>query len=212
MQDSSVTQQAESPSVQKPRRRTGRKSTGGKTGENAVDTSAANVQTENARKPRVRGPRQSDATQTAPELATEPREPRAPIQPVDGLLEMRVSNAKPRVAYCRIIRLYLSGLDSSANELQTPEVKQVKLTALGGAIGSAIFISDELIKSNVCRSVSVETEFAEVETKKAPKITLLLEKLPTWVSTEDAVLQKDRAYRKSKGNVETPTDQPQPHA
>ena len=149
-------------------------------------------------------------TRDAPEVATEPREPREPLKPVDGLLELRVSNLKPRIAYCRIARLYLSGADSAGNKLETGDVNKIKLTALGGAIGTAIYVSDDLVKSQVCVSASVETEFAEVEGRKAPKITIVLARSPSWVPADDAVLQKDRVYRKAKGLAEpAPTEEQQ---
>jgi hypothetical protein len=210
-----VTQQAGETTTRPRRQRKYRgknKSTENQVGDNVHEKSTENPPSDSknegttTRTTGRRGPRQSHTTRTAPEVAAEPREPREPIQPVDGLLELRISNAKPRGAYGRIIRLYLSGVDSAGRKLETGEVQRVQLTALGGAIGSAIYISDELVKGNVCSSASVETEFAQVEARKAPKITIVLERLSSWVSTEDAVLQKDKAYRKSQG--EEPSDQP----
>jgi hypothetical protein len=183
----------EAPKARRQRRYRAKK----KVAENAA---ADNVNPESKKDARVntRRQRQNEPTKDAPEVVAEPKEPREPLRPVDGRLEMRVSLAKPRTAYCRIVRLYLSGVDSSGRKIENGEVNRVQLTALGSAIGSAIFISDDLVKNNVCRSVSVETEFAQVESRKAAKITINLEKLPTWVAAQDEVLLKDQAHRKAK--------------
>lgn len=203
-----VTQEGEAQKTRKPRNfrkksKTAENTTGANNGEQASEDVKADEN--NSRKNRTNTRKTS---RTAPEVSSEPREPREPIQPVDGLLEIRVSNSKPRSVYGRVIRLYLAGYDPTGRKLETEAVTKVKLTALGGAIGQAIYVCDELVKSKVFSSSSVETEFAEVDGRKAPKITMHLDRSPNWIPSEDAVLQKDKVYRKSQGIVDSPTDEP----
>ena len=205
-----VTQEGEAQKTRRSRSYRGKKkSAENTTGSNTVEQTGEDVKAieKNSRKNRI-NTRQNQTSRNAPEVSTEPREPREPIQPVDGLLEIRVSNSKPRSVYGRVVRLYLAGFDPAGRKLDTEAVTKVKLTALGGAIGQAIYVCDELVKGKVCSSASVETEFAEVDGRKAPKITMHLERSASWTASEDAVLQKDKVYRKSQGIVDSPTDEP----
>ena len=168
-------------------------------------------QSDNQRKSREPRERREPRENRAPRLAqgSEEETQRTPLLPVDGVLELKVSVAKPRDVYARLVRLYLAGSDGSGKALEgTSPVETVRLCALGGAIAQAIYINDNLVKNGVCSSEKVEVEYAELEDRKegtgrhAAKIVLTLRRLASWNPSEDSALKRHPIYRKFTGQPE----------
>lgn len=122
----------------------------------------------------------------------------------DGILRLKVSSSRPRTIYTRLVRLMLAGYDGMGNVLETTKpIYRIEVSALGNAIGSAIFVADNLIKGNVCKQVSMSADFVNVDaetsedskSKGAPRLLISLEKLASWDSAADDVLQKTRVFR-----------------
>lgn len=131
-----------------------------------------------------------------------------PNDGADGIMKLKISNARPRIVYTRLARLFLAGFDNKGDALDTIQpVDKVEIAALGAAVTSAIYIADNLTKNNVCETVSVFTEFLPIEhadgvTRGSPRIVILLKKAEGWNAQEDTLLKKSRVYRQKVLNME----------
>lgn len=158
-------------------------------------TKESNRSRKSDRAPRQRAPRVStegDAT-TVKEKADY----------TDGTLRLKISNARPRTVYTRLVRLMLAGYDGAGNALQTEkQIDTIEVSALGNAIGSAIFVVDNLIKGGVasqssmsCDYVSFGEETTEGRARGTPRLLVTLRRVAEWNSKEDEVLKRTRVFR-----------------
>ena len=180
------------PDVKSNRRRSNRARTPKVDGENSKNVEV-NTPRENRRKPR------------APRVRTEGENiVREKADFTDGTLRLKISSSRPRTIYTRLVRLMLAGYDGMGNPLETTNpIKRIEVSALGNAIGSAIFVADNLIKGNVAKQVSMSADFVNVDGddeeaskfKGSPRLLISLERLSTWDSSTDDVLQKTRVFR-----------------
>jgi hypothetical protein len=177
----------------KPRRKQ-KENTTGET-ENVTGQEAVR-ETPKARKPKQRAPRVSTEGET--------NVVREKADYTDGILRLKISNARARTVYTRLVRLMLAGYDGAGNSLETSmPIDTIEVSALGNAIGSAIFVADNLLKGNVVEQVSVTTDFVTLEgdeevegrIRGSPRLRMTLKRLPSWEAKEDEVLQKTRVYR-----------------
>jgi hypothetical protein len=121
----------------------------------------------------------------------------------DGTLRLKISNARPRTVYTRLVRLMLAGFDGAGNALEGgKQIEKIEVSALGNAIGSAIFVIDNLIKGNVveqasmnCDYVTVGVESDEGRSRGTPRLLASLKRVTTWDSKEDDVLRRTRVFR-----------------
>jgi len=168
---------------------------------------SADVVKPTAPKQKARGPRPQRAPRVEEKLedGQEAPERKSDLSKSieNGTGKLKISNARPRVAYTRLCRLMLAGLDGSGEKLKIEgSVERVELAALGAAIGSAIFIGDSLTKGGVCEYDSVSTEYLDIgatkdgRVRKAPRIIIVLKKLDSWNPEEDQVLKGSRVFRK----------------
>lgn len=149
-----------------------------------------------ARKPKQRAPR------VAAEGETNGIKEKADY--TDGTLRLKISNARARTVYTRLVRLMLAGYDGAGNALETTKpIDTIEVSALGNAIGSAIFVADNLMKGKVVEQTSVTTDFVSLEgdeevegrIRGSPRLRMTLKRLSTWSAQEDEVLRKTRVYR-----------------
>ena len=101
----------------------------------------------------------------------------------------------------------LAGYDGMGNPLEiTQPIQRIEVSALGNAIGSAIFVADNLIKGSVVEQVSMSADFVNVDGddvttteenkfKGSPRLLISLKRLSTWDSKNDEVLQKTKVFR-----------------
>jgi hypothetical protein len=98
----------------------------------------------------------------------------------------------------------LAGYDGAGNALETTKpIDTIEVSALGNAIGSAIFVADNLMKGKVVEQSSVTTDFVSLEgdeevegrIRGSPRLRMTLKRLSTWSAQEDEVLRKTRVYR-----------------
>jgi len=126
----------------------------------------------------------------------------------DGILHLKVSSNRPRTIYTRLARLMLAGYDGSGNTLEglKKPIEVVEVSALGNAIGSAIFVADNLMKGKVVEQVGAAVDFVNFTDSSASteesgrsrgsaRLVLTLRKLPSWDSKKDEVLQKTKVFR-----------------
>lgn len=136
---------------------------------------------------------------------TENSTPKEKSDFTDGTLRLKISNSRPRTVYTRLVRLMLAGFDSAGNTLETQKpIEVVEVSALGNAIGPAIFVVDNLVKAKVAEQVSINADFVAVEgetvvsegrNKGSPRLQITLKKSTSWNPKDDEVLQKTRVYR-----------------
>lgn len=164
---------------------------GGKSQSNAVRDSSKPRQ-------RVQNPRQR-----APKVGDSNNEIKEKADYTDGVLRLKISNARPRTVYTRLVRLMLAGYDGSGNALQTSKsIDKIEVSALGNAIGSAIFVVDNLIKGKVVEQSSMRGDFialgeqsSEGRTRGTARLLVDLKRISDWNPKEDEVLKKTRVYR-----------------
>jgi hypothetical protein len=99
----------------------------------------------------------------------------------------------------------LAGFDSAGNSLVTSKpIERVEVSALGNAIGPAIFVVDNLVKAKVAEQVSIHADYVSMEGetvvnegryKGSPRLLISLKKSASWSPKDDEVLQKTRVYR-----------------
>lgn len=143
--------------------------------------------------------------QRAPRVATESdaNNVKEKADYTDGTLRLKISNARPRTVYTRLVRLMLAGYDGAGNALQTEkQIDTIEVSALGNAIGSAIFVVDNLIKGEVASQtsmsgdyVSVGEESPEGRTRGTPRLLVTLKRVDKWDAKEDEVLKRTRVFR-----------------
>jgi hypothetical protein len=121
----------------------------------------------------------------------------------DGILRLKISNARPRTVYTRLVRLMLAGFDGSGNPLQTTKpIEKIEVSALGNAIVSAIFVVDNLIKGKVVEQISMAGDFitvgeqpSEGRSRGTARLHIDLKRVTGWDAKDDDVLRKTRVYR-----------------
>ena len=121
----------------------------------------------------------------------------------DGVLRLKISNSRPRTVYTRLVRLMMAGFDGAGNALETEKpIDRVEVSALGNAIGSAIFVVDNLIKGKVaeqtamtCDFVTMTEESSESRSRGTPRLLVTLKRSAAWNAKEDEVLNKTKVYR-----------------
>ena len=154
-----------------------------------------------------RKPARPARRQRAPRVATEGAQvEKEKADYTDGTLRLKISLNRPRTAYTRLVRLMLAGYDGAGNPLEglKKPIDTVEVSALGNAIGSAIFVADNLMKGEVLEQSAavvdyVNFESSETESDKpqrgSPRIVLTLRRLASWAPKEDEVLKKTRVFR-----------------
>ena len=152
-------------------------------------------------------PKRREQRKRAPRVRTEGENVvREKADFTDGILRLKISSSRPRTIYTRLVRLMLAGYDGMGNPLETTvPISRIEVSALGNAIGSAIFVADNLVKANVCKQVSMSADFVNVDAEEsveegkisrgAPRMLISLEKLDSWDFNTDDVLQKTRVFR-----------------
>ena len=151
----------------------------------------------------TRQPRFRNQRQRAPRVAENGDEVKEKADYTDGILRLKISNARPRTVYTRLVRLMLAGFDGTGNALQTQKpIEKIEVSALGNAIASAIFVVDNLIKGNVVEQSSMTADFMSVgepssegRTRGTARLLVDLKKVSSWNPKEDDVLQKTRVFR-----------------
>jgi len=145
--------------------------------------------------------------QRAPRVASErTQQEKEKADYTDGTLRLKISLNRPRTAYTRLVRLMLAGYDGAGNPLEglKKPIETVEVSALGNAIGSAIFVADNLMKGRVLEQSKavvdyVNFESSETEADKpprgSPRMVLTLRRLASWVPKEDEVLKKTKVFR-----------------
>jgi hypothetical protein len=145
--------------------------------------------------------------QRAPKVATgESNQVREKADYTDGTLYLKISSNRPRTIYTRLARLMLAGYDGSGNALEglKKPIEVIEVSALGNAIGSAIFVADNLMKGKVVEQVGASVEFVNFENQSSdesgkirgsPRLVLTLRKLSNWQANKDEVLNKTRVFR-----------------
>jgi hypothetical protein len=125
----------------------------------------------------------------------------------DGILRLKISNARPRTVYTRLVRLMLAGFDGAGNSLEAPQpIHTIEVSALGNAIGSAIYVADNLIKGKVVSQTSMSADYVVVDgnnvaaaedskIKGSARLLMTLKREGSWEPTKDEVLNKTRVYR-----------------
>jgi hypothetical protein len=124
----------------------------------------------------------------------------------DGTLRLKISLNRPRTAYTRLVRLMLAGYDGAGNALEglKKPIDTVEVSALGNAIGSAIFVADNLMKGKVLVQSQALVDYVNFESSEteedrpprgSPRILLTLSRLPSWAPKEDEVLKKTKVFR-----------------
>jgi hypothetical protein len=93
-------------------------------------------------------------------------------------------------------------------------IEKIEVSALGNAIGPAIFVVDNLVKAKVAEQVSIHADYVSLEGetvvsegkyKGSPRLLISLKKSESWDPKDDEVLQKTRVYRtKVLGLAEEP--------
>jgi hypothetical protein len=156
-----------------------------------------------------RGPRRSQR-QRAPRVQNGDR-PQTEVSDIvqNGVVSFKISSATPRSAYCQLARLFCAGFDNHGQPLESQyKVHSVQLTALGGAIETAIFVADNLVKGGACDYAETEVEYLQedndVSRRPGPRIRLLLKLNRKWDSTKDEELGRSKIYQKNvlKNNVD----------
>lgn len=145
------------------------------------------------RNPRNKAPRTVDANGDIKEKADY----------TDGILRLKISNARPRTVYTRLVRLMLAGFDGSGNPLETSKpIEKIEVSALGNAIVSAIFVVDNLIKGKVVEQTSMSGDFitvgeqqSESRSRGTARLLIDLKRVSDWEAKDDDVLRKTRVYR-----------------
>jgi hypothetical protein len=184
------------------RRRGNRKNSGTKERTETTSDSAPAVN-ENKKE----SPRSAPRTQRKPRAPrVEGDETREKADYTDGVLRLKVSSSRPRTVYTRLARLMMAGYDSAGNALEAGQaITRVEVSALGNAIGAAIFVADNLTKGGVVKQVSISADFVNVDGdevtsaenrfKGSARLLLSLEKLESWEPLSDEVLKKTRVFR-----------------
>ena len=191
------------PEVKSTRRRNNRNKSRRNAKENSGAVAGTPTEGEAAQNPR--GERR--VRQRAPRVRTEGDEVREKADYTDGILRLKISNSRPRTVYTRLVRLMLAGYDGAGNVLETSvPIHTIEVSALGNAIGSAIFVADNLIKANVVEQTSIAADFVAVDGdqvapveenkfKGSPRLLITLKRVASWEAKDDEVLQKTRVYR-----------------
>jgi hypothetical protein len=151
----------------------------------------------------TRPARRQRAPRVANESATQEKEK---ADYTDGTLRLKISLNRPRTAYTRLVRLMLAGYDGAGNPLEglKKPIDTVEVSALGNAIGSAIFVADNLMKGKVLVQSKAAVDYVSFESSEteadrpargSPRILLTLSRLSSWVPKEDEVLKKTKVFR-----------------
>lgn len=196
------------------RRRNNRRKNNRQPKDNSEVNADASGNVSETQKPFERNPRKFQRKPRAPRVAvdgeanTESNGVREKADYSDGVLRLKVSSNRPRTVYTRLVRLMLAGYDSAGNTLELSQpIKKVEVSALGNAIGPAIFVADNLIKGGVATQESVTADFvfvdgdnvsttvAENKFKGSPRLVLSLTKIDSWNPMTDEVLNKTRVFR-----------------
>ncbi len=200
--------------IKSDRRRNFRKKNFRPKKDNSETNGDVNVTTPDLQNQTDRRPRKFQRKPRAPRVAVEGEVPsdggvvREKADYSDGVLRLKVSSNRPRTVYTRLVRLMLAGYDSAGNTLELSQpITRVEVSALGNAIGPAIFVADNLIKGGVVTQKSVTADFvfvdgdqvsstvAENKFKGSPRLVLSLEKIEAWNPMTDEVLNKTRVFR-----------------
>jgi hypothetical protein len=125
----------------------------------------------------------------------------------DGILRLKISNARPRTVYTRLLRLMLAGYDGAGLPLLSVDsIHTVEISALGNAIGSAIYVADNLTRAKVVTQSALSVDFVVVDGERvspaqngnfrgAPRLLMTLKRHEGWIAAKDEVLNKTRVYR-----------------
>ena len=146
--------------------------------------------------------------QRAPRVATDAaQQEKEKADYTDGTLRLKISLNRPRTAYTRLVRLMLAGYDGAGNPLEglKKPIDTVEVSALGNAIGSAIFVADNLMKGKVLEQSDALVDYVSFEksddtesdrhARGSPRLLLTLRRVPAWVPKEDEVLKKTKVFR-----------------
>ena len=174
------------------------------------NTEPANVaEKTQVRPPRARQARTKNAKRSAPQIREEADAKiiRERADYSDGILRLKISNSRPKTVYTRLLRLMLAGYDGQGNPLQSVDsIHTVEISALGNAIGSAIYVADNLTRANIVTQTALSVDFVVVDGERvipaqngnfrgAPRLLMTLKRQDGWIAAKDEVLNKTRVYR-----------------